>query len=231
MIGLVLTNVPLFADFSRADLDALSRRLRPHRYAKGSLIHAAGAMGGDLYIIESGRVKLQLPSERGQELVFRLLGRNDFFGELSLIDDGPWFGDAIALDECRLLLLAKRHFLDLLDNHRGMSRRLLTIICGRLRHNARFAQELAFLDVPTRLARTLVALIESDGWGWDGDGRPPALPQIEITQSALAAHVGASRETVNKWLGYYERQGYISCKRDSITLLRLEDLRSRAGVA
>ena len=30
--------------------------------------------------------------------------------------------------------------------------------------------------------------------------------------------------------GYYERQGYISRKRDNITVLRLDELRSRARV-
>ncbi|MDQ6672571.1 MAG: helix-turn-helix domain-containing protein [Chloroflexota bacterium] len=107
---------------------------------------------------------------------------------------------------------------------------MLTIICKRLRHNARFAQDLAFLDVPTRLARALVALVDSEGWGWTGDRRALDSRLVEITQSALAAHVGATRQSINKWLGYYERRGYIRRKRDSIAVLQLDELRSLAGV-
>ena len=229
MASLVLTKLPLFRDLAPAEIDGISRTVRRRRYSKGSLIHASGAMGADLYIIESGRVTIQLPSEHGQELTLRLLGPGDFFGELSLLDDEPWYGDATALDDCQLLLLAKRDFLDVLDNDPSVTRLLLTIVCKRLRHNARFAQDLAFLDVPTRLARALVTLVESEAWGWTGERNADASGQVQITQSKLAAHVGATRESVNKWLGYYERRGYISRKRDGIAVLRLGELRARAG--
>lgn len=223
----MLAKVPLFVDLSAAEIDCLSRVVRRRRYAKRSLIHASGAMGADMYFIESGRVVIQLPSDSGKELTLTLLGPNDFFGEISLLDGEPWYADAKALDDCQLLLLAKGDLLDVLDRHPGVSRQLLTIICKRLRHNGKFAQDLAFLDVPTRLARTLVTLVESAGWGWDGDPQESLL--LEITQSDLAAHVGATRESVNKWLGYYQRRGYISCTRDNIAVLRLDELRTRAG--
>lgn len=226
----VLTRLPLFADLTAAEIERVSAAMRRRRYPKGSLIHASGTMGADLYVIESGRVTIQLSSERGEALTVRLLWPGDFFGEISLLDDEPWYGDATAVDDCQLLLLAKRDFLDLLDRHPSVSRRLLIIICKRLRHNASFARDLAFLDVPTRLARALVTLVESEGWGWTGDGRPREAGLVGITQSALAAHVGATRESINKWLGYYERRGYICSRRDGIAILRLDELRARAGV-
>lgn len=230
MASSVLTRLPLFASLTEAEIESVSAVMRRRRYSKGSLIHPSGTMGGDLYVIEDGRVTIQLPSEHGEELTVRLLWPGDFFGEISLLDDAPWYGDATAVDDCQLLLLAKRDFLAILDKYPSVSRRLLIIICKRLRHNARFARDLAFLDVPTRLARALVTLVESEGWGWADDGHPPDHCLVGITQSALAAQVGATRESVNKWLGYYERRGYLSRKRDSIAVLQLDELRSRAGV-
>lgn len=224
----VLAGLPLFSDLVEAEVESVSAVMRRRRYAKGSLIHAAGAMGGDFYIIESGRVAIQLPSELGEALTLRLLAPGDFFGEISLLDDEPWYGDATALDDCQLLLLAKREFLALLDQYPSVSRRLLTIICKRLRHNASFARDLVFLDIPTRLARALVALVESEGWGWTGQRRHRDARVVELTQNALAAHVGATRESINKWLGYYERRGYLSRKRDNVTVLRLDALRACA---
>jgi CRP-like cAMP-binding protein len=67
-------------------------------------------MGGDFYIIEPGRVSIELPSDSGEALTLRLSGPGDFFGELSLLDDEPWYGDATALEDCQLLLLGKRDF-------------------------------------------------------------------------------------------------------------------------
>jgi CRP-like cAMP-binding protein len=223
----VLARLPLFCDLSATEIESASAALRRRRYKRGSLIHASGAMGADLYIIESGRVTIQLTSESGEAITLRLLGPADFFGELSLLDDQPWYGDAMALDDCQLLLLAKQDFLVVLDKFPNVSRRLLIIICNRLRQNASFARDLAFLDVPTRLARALVALVESEGWGWTGALHDSRL--VKISQTALAAHVRATRESINKWLGYYERRGYISRDRDSIAVLRLDELRALAG--
>lgn len=226
----VLTGLPLFADLSDAEISSVRAAVRHRRYAKGSLIHASGAMGADLYVIESGRVTIQLPSEGGKALTLQLLLRGDFFGEISLLDNEPWYGDAVAVDDCQLLLLAKREFLDVLDKYPSVSRRLLIITCQRLRHNTIHARDLAFLDVPTRLARVLVSLVESEGWGWTGQEQPHEARLVDITQSALAAHVGATRESINKWLGYYERRGYLSRTRSGIAVLRLDELRIRAGM-
>lgn len=226
----VLSQLPLFADLTDAEIEGVGGVMRRRRFTKGSLIHASGTMGGDLYVIESGRVTIQLLSQRGEELTVRLLWPGDFFGEISLLDDEPWYGEATALVECQLLLMAKQEFLAVLDRYPSVSRRLTIVIGRRLRHNAAFARDLAFLDVPTRLARALVTLVEGKGWGWTGDDDPRNSRLAGITQSALAAHVGATRESINKWLGYYERRGFLSRERDTIVIHRLDELRTRAGV-
>lgn len=41
-----------------------------------------------------------------------------------------------------------------------------------------------------------------------------------LTQTELAGLIGATRESLNKWLGYYERQGLIRCQRGQILVLR-----------
>ena len=85
MLSSVLASLPLFTDLSTAEIESASAAMRRRRYAKGKLIHNSGAMGADFYIVESGRVTIQLPSEGGVELTLRLLGPGDFFGEISLL--------------------------------------------------------------------------------------------------------------------------------------------------
>jgi len=74
MASSVLARVPLFSDLADAEIARVSAATRRRRYAKGSLIYASGAMGADFYIIESGRVTIQLTSERGEALTLRMLG-------------------------------------------------------------------------------------------------------------------------------------------------------------
>jgi DNA-binding GntR family transcriptional regulator len=49
-----------------------------------------------------------------------------------------------------------------------------------------------------------------------------------FTQTDLAAMVGASRETVNKALRAFERDGLLRHARGTITVMRPEQLRGRA---
>ena len=60
-----LGRVPLFGDLDRADLAALSSRLRRRRYARGEAVFLKGDPGTSLCIIETGRVKLGLRLSKG----------------------------------------------------------------------------------------------------------------------------------------------------------------------
>lgn len=217
------SRVALFADLTEHEVGVLSSRLRRRRYPRGQVIFVQGDPGTCLYIVEEGQVKMVLSSPEGREMVLGLLGPGDFFGELSLLDGEPHPSDAIAREPCQLVLLERADFLKFLDDHPRVAARLLATLSRRLRHNAQLAYDVAFLDVPARLARTLLELA-------DAEGRPVkegiALTS-RLTQSDLAALVGATRESVNKWVGFYERHGVIHATRDSIVILRPEELRKR----
>jgi CRP/FNR family transcriptional regulator/CRP/FNR family cyclic AMP-dependent transcriptional regulator len=77
-------------------------------------------------------------------------------------------------------LLSRDDFLATLDDHPRAAIILLAIVSRKLQRKNHQVQNVAFLDVPGRIAR---ALLE------------------------LAAYVGATRESVNKWLGYFVDQG------------------------
>jgi CRP/FNR family transcriptional regulator, cyclic AMP receptor protein len=49
----------------------------------------------------------------------------------------------------------------------------------------------------------------------------------KMKQSELASLVGATRESVNKWLGSFEKQGLIKYDRGQITLLKPSGLKKR----
>ena len=211
----ILAQVPLFAGLAEPELDALSACLRPIRVRRGATIFLAGDPGDSFYVVEQGRVKIALTSPDGREVVLTLLGPTDFFGDLALLDGEPRSADAFALEECRLLLLRRSDFLSFLDAHPAVSRKLLAVLSLRLRRNAQLIQDAAFQDVPGRLARLLLQLAQQEP---QPDHSRPRISS-RLTQSELAAMVAASRESVNKALRAFERQGLIGHERGSIVLL------------
>jgi CRP/FNR family transcriptional regulator, cyclic AMP receptor protein len=217
----LLRSVPLFASLAVQDLEQLVGDLRRRRYARGQIVVAAGDPGDNLYLIESGRVKLAFTSPEGREVILDVMGPTDFFGELALLDGEPRSADAIAMEASVLCLLGRNEFLNFLEQRPHVAIMLLGVLSQRLRRDARLLQDAAFLDVPARLARTILRLAEP---GADGVARTPRL-----TQTDLAGIAGTTRETLNKWLGFYEDEGLIRREGGIIAVVDAERLGRRVN--
>lgn len=221
----LLARVGLFADLSTSEREGLANLMRPRRYAKDEVIYLKGDPGTAFYVIASGRVKIALTSPDGKELILRRFGAGDFHGELALLDDEPRSADAIATEPSILLVLQRDAFRQFLAEHPAVATKLLGTISHYLRRNAELIQDATFLDVPARLARILLELAGAPG----ADELPPpgAVIPDRMKQGELAALVGATRESVNKWLGSFEKQGLIRFEKGQITLLKPAGLKQR----
>jgi len=85
--------------------------------------------------------------------------------------------------------------------------------------------ELHFLDLTGRLAARLARLADEHG-----ERMPNGEIRLDapLTQSDLAAMIGATRQSVNKLLGEFEADGLLRMERDSIVVPDLDRL---AGIA
>jgi CRP-like cAMP-binding protein len=92
-----------------------------------------------------------------------------------------------------------------------------------LRHTTQQAEDIIFFDLPARLARVLLELAEAERTSAEEEWVITSRP----TQAELAEMVGATRESVNKWLGVYEEQGLIRRERNQLVILQPEALRKR----
>jgi CRP-like cAMP-binding protein len=222
--GELLSDVPLFADLSDEERAELGGRLRRRRYGRGEPLFLRGDPGNFLYLIERGRVKIALSSTEGKEMILALLGPGDFFGELALLDGGDRSADAVVVEDAELLLLGREDFLHFMEHRPRVALHALAILSRRLRQTDQLVHDAAFFDVPGRLASAILRLAETLG--------QPVADGVTIsrrlTQVELADMIGASRESVNKWLSYYQRQGYIRAERGLITVLRPQALQQRA---
>jgi CRP/FNR family transcriptional regulator, cyclic AMP receptor protein len=221
----LLAQVGLFADLSAADLVGLAGLMRPRPYARDEVIYLRGDPGTAFYVIATGKVKIALTSPDGKELILRRLGPGGFHGELALLDDEPRSADAIATEPSVLLVLQRDAFRQFLADHAAVATKLLGTVSQYLRRNADLIQDATFLDVPARLARILLELAGAPG----ATELPPpgAVIPDRMKQGELAALVGATRESINKWLGSFEKQGLIAYDKGQITLLRPSGLKQR----
>ena len=216
----VLEYVPLFAGFSRNELDDLASFVRPRRYPKGSIIFHQGDPGTTLYLIETGEVKLMVTADSGKKVTLALLGPGTFFGELSLLDGGPRSANAVARVDCKLGVLDREHLIRFLAEHPPATASLLSVVTRRLRRTTDQVQDAFFLDIPARLAKVLLQVTETKSHSPDG-----LLSAPKLTQDELAEMVGGTRESINKCLRIYARQGLVRRHRGMVTVLKPEELR------
>jgi CRP-like cAMP-binding protein len=99
----------------------------------------------------------------------------------------------------------------------------LAVVCKRFRETSEHLEDTLFREAPSRLARCLLRLSQAFGKMVE-DG---TLLDIKLSQQQLGNYVGVSRETVNKHLGEWQRDGLITVTSGVITLRNkpaLEDM-------
>lgn len=218
-----LAQVALFANLDAESLGELSSVVRRRGFRAGEVIFHRDDPGQVLYVIREGKVKITINSPEGHEVVLAVFGPGDYFGELALLDGQPRSASAVALDDVEAFALQRSDFIKAVMSHPRIAIQVMNVLSRRLRQTDTMIEDLLFLDVHGRVAKKLLDLAELHGV------RTPEgiLIDMRLTQSDLAALVGASRESVNKVMGYFVAKRFLSTEKRKITILRLADLRRR----
>ncbi len=198
---------------------------RRQRFGRDEVVFYQGDPGDSFYVILTGQVKVSVSSPEGQEAILVMLDDGESFGELALLDEQPRSATIEATRPTEVLVMRKDEFHRLIHSHPDIALHLLRVMTKRLRDTDQLVQDAAFLDVAERLAKKLLALVESHGRKTE---RGTEL-DIHLTQQDLAAMIGATRESVNKQLGAFRDRGILSVDRQRITILKLDVLRDRVG--
>src|SRR5262249_25655535 len=90
----LLRRHPLFGAVGPELLDRLSSYAIMRSVHRGHTIFVKGDPGNSLYALCAGTVKISVPSTEGKDAVFNLIGANEIFGEIALIDGQPRTADA-----------------------------------------------------------------------------------------------------------------------------------------
>jgi len=114
-------------------------------------------------------------------------------------------------------------FLQFVEERPRVAQRVMAVLSRRLRDNNQLVQDAAFFDIPARLARLILRLADLPDTRLAGS----MVITRRLTQAELAGMVGTTRESVNKWLGFYERQGLIQRHNGLIHVLQPDALRKR----
>jgi CRP/FNR family transcriptional regulator, cyclic AMP receptor protein len=207
-----LRRVPLLASLTELQIETLAGASARRAFPKGRMIVAEGEPSQSLYILLSGRAKVQRSDSEGKEVILAVLGPGEFFGEMSLIDDAPRSASVITIESCDFMAIQKETFKHMLQHSPEMCQLIMRSLVRRLREADKKIETLALLDVYGRVARVLLDFSELVGEERIVKGK---LPRQEI-----AKMIGASREMVSRVMKGLEVEGYIVPKPEGKLILR-----------
>jgi CRP-like cAMP-binding protein len=218
----LLRPVPLFAALGEDGLGAALRAGSTRTYAAGQIICHQGDPGDRLYVVLHGLVKIVFTSERGAEIVLRTLGGSEVFGELALLDGSPRSASVVTVESTQVFMLSRDRLLDLMRHHPALGDEFLRMLGHLVRRLTEQAGDLVFLDLAGRLAKLLLQLTDQ----YDSAGG--TVLGGRLTQSDLAAMIGASRPAVNRALQSLAARGLLTVHGQAIVLRDVGGLRLRA---
>jgi CRP-like cAMP-binding protein len=199
-------------------LAELTRGARPQSYGRGELLRDIEERHGFAYLLHAGSVGLYSLSRHGREMLLYTFHDGDIVGLLRHGEGYEICGYAKVLVDATLAYrLSYPHVLRLMSTSLTVSSYVCKLISRQLGESYRVIEELAFYEIKTRLARTLIRL---------------ALSSEELIVSAthaeLAAIIGTRQEEVTKMLSHYRALGLVASAphRRGLRVLDLERLAS-----
>jgi CRP/FNR family transcriptional regulator/CRP/FNR family cyclic AMP-dependent transcriptional regulator len=221
-----LKQTTLFANINEVELQAIARHIVPRTFKPGEIIFYEGDPGRFLYLVKSGQVRIFINGLDGSETSVILFGKpGDIFGELAIIDGLNRSASAVALGATVLYTMSRESFRDQMRRHPQLALNFMKVLSQRVRYNTKQMDSLATLDVPQRLARKLLELAQDYG---RAETRGVRI-DMALTQTNLASLIGATRESTNKSLGEFRKQGWIHLESGQISILDPDALRAQVS--
>jgi CRP/FNR family transcriptional regulator, cyclic AMP receptor protein len=221
----VLRSTALFAGLTDEALTSLADACTQRTYGRGQYLWYQGDEGDRLLVVASGLLKVMVASEQGDQVVLATLGKHETIGELAVLDRCPRSASVVAVEPTTVLMLTRATVLDLMGRHPAVLEAVLRSLSRLVRRLTEQAGDLIFLDLGGRLAKLLLRLAAEHARDEGG-----AVLDLGLSQSELAAMVGATRPAVNKTMQLLASRGLISVHGQVIVLQDLPGLRRRAGL-
>lgn len=206
----------LFKALNEQERHDLAAHAQPRMFGANEPIFHVGEPGNSMMGVVVGTVRILLPTPKGREIILADLPGGELFGEIAMLDGKARSASATALTNCELLVLDRRDVLPFLERSPTACLNLMQLLCGRIRRSDERMAEIAFFDLPARLAKALLR--------YPAQARGPA--KLSLSQRELAEMSGATRENVNRCLREWQRRGILELKDRWTIILKPEALRA-----
>ncbi len=185
---------------------------------RGTVLFRDGEKGDQMYIIQSGKVRIY--KQIGDvEKTLATLGTGEFFGEMSILNNEPRSASAEVVEESHLLVIDPRTFEAMIKSNAEISIRIMKKLTQRLREANNQISMLLVKDINQRVILTLAKMADEKG------SAVPGGTKVGVTLSSLASMTGLDPDKVKEVTDKLIRAKLINIVDDGIVIFDVNKLR------
>lgn len=139
----LLHGVQLFEPLGEEEIQEVAARMQILQVPEDTTVLEEGEHSDSLYIVLSGKVKVFLIDEHGEEITLNVLSEGEYFGEVSLFDNGDRSASVLSLKSSYFGVLKREDVLSLIARHPEMLRVIMSGTTSRIRDLSNNVRSLA----------------------------------------------------------------------------------------
>jgi len=211
--------VPLFQGLTDTEMLAVCSLMILREFHTGEVIVQKDEEEDQtFFIIVSGTAHVSVITSEGKQTILATLRRSDFFGEIAILDGEPRSASVIAAEDCKVLMLYRKPFLDILHRFPKITIQMLIEMSKRIRNSNRQINTLSLISASGRVAEVILRMAREQGYRMGSVMIIPKRP----THQMIAEMAGTSRETVSRIISALQKKHYIAIDRKKMTILNEE---------
>lgn len=223
----IISSIPFFSSLTPDEVDQVEKLFRKKNYEKEQIVLYEEDTSSYMYLIYSGKVRVVKMNDEGKEQIITIHKKNDFFGEMSLLDNKTSPATIIAHEDSVIGLLHKDDFQQHLMCNDAIRKKIIELLCSRLRESWEMIKILSF-NAENAQDRVL-SLLDRLGELYGVRDDRGVIIDVKMTHQQMASYASVTRETMSRVLRSLEKSAVISILDSKAILLNKEFLSSRSN--
>jgi CRP/FNR family cyclic AMP-dependent transcriptional regulator len=160
----LLSEVPFFEDLDEAARATLASLVNVVSIKSGTHVFHAGDPGDTMYILRSGEVEVFFKDTTGNRIVLETCRAGAFFGDISLLDEGPRTASVLATHDVEAIRISRADLHAFLERKPAAAMNLLAAAGRRIRKSAELLRRTASRNVNVQAEDRRTAVQRAADW-------------------------------------------------------------------
>jgi CRP-like cAMP-binding protein len=211
-----IQDAAIFEGLSQEDLELVVSRASLRTAAKGAFLFRQGEPATEMFLLQSGCVRLSEITAEGREFLVRFVRPGEVCGDRAAFAGAEYGASAVSNTPVRVYAWTTGTIVALLKEVPRLATNLFAITTRYLHYSRERYHLLATASAERRIRWAVADLARSIG---SSEGNATAVTGRSV-QADIADLAATTIYTVNRVLSAYERRGILTKKRGRIVLFR-----------